>query len=102
MTFALDDPVQSKKYDEVLITAIVTNPRIMRQMPRLIQQAGLEMIRASPYVMAEVGEGDFWLSSIDSFEKLAPRSGQMTEAEATNWANALHEASDNGVFFGAS
>ena len=26
----------------------------------------------------------------------------MTEAEATGWANALHEASDNGVFFGAS
>jgi len=102
MTFALDDPVQSKKYDEVLITAIVINPRVMRQMPRLIQQAGLEMIRAFPYVMAEVGEEDFWLSGIDSFEKLAPRSGQMTEAEATNWANALHEASDNGVFFGAS
>src|SRR5918993_5250111 len=47
MTFALDEPLQSKRYDEVLITAIVTNPRIMRQMPRLIQQAGLEMIRAS-------------------------------------------------------
>ena len=26
----------------------------------------------------------------------------MTEAEATNWANAPHEASDNSVFFGAS
>jgi hypothetical protein len=24
--------------------------------------------------MAEVGEGDLWLSAIDSFEKLAPRS----------------------------
>jgi hypothetical protein len=26
----------------------------------------------------------------------------MTEAEATSWANALHSASDKGVFFGAS
>jgi hypothetical protein len=26
----------------------------------------------------------------------------MTEAEATSWANALREASDEGVFFGAS
>jgi hypothetical protein len=26
----------------------------------------------------------------------------MTETEAARWANALHEASDNGVFFGAS
>jgi ubiquinone/menaquinone biosynthesis C-methylase UbiE len=102
MTFALDDPVESKRYDKALINAIVTSPRVMRQMPRLIRQTNLEMIRTFPYIMAEVGEGDFWLSAIDSFEKLAPKSGAMTEAEATSWANELHEASDEGVFFGAS
>jgi ubiquinone/menaquinone biosynthesis C-methylase UbiE len=102
MTFALDDPLQSKRYDEALINAVVTSPRVMRQMPRLIRQADLEMVRTFSYIMAEVGEGDFWLSAIDSFEKLAPKSGAMTEAEATGWANALHEASDVGVFFGAS
>lgn len=102
MTFALDDPAQSKRYDEALINAVVTSPRAMRQMPRLIQQADLEMIGTFPYIMAEVGKGDFWLSGIDSFEKLAPKSGAMTEAEATSWANALHKASDEGVFFGAS
>ncbi len=102
MTFALNDPVQSKRYDEALISAVVTSPRVMRQMPRLIRQAGLEMVRTFPYIMAEVGEGDFWLSAIDSFEKLAPKSGAMTEAEATSWANALHEASNKGMFFGAS
>jgi ubiquinone/menaquinone biosynthesis C-methylase UbiE len=102
MTFALDDPVQSKRHDEALIKAIVTSPRVMRQMPRLIQQASLEIVRTFPYIMAEVGKGDFWLSAIDSFEKLAPKSGAMTEAEATSWANALHEAADKGVFFGAS
>ena len=102
MTFALDDPVQSKRHDEALIKAVVTSPRVMRQMPRLIQQAGLEMVRTFPYIMAEVGNGNFWLSAIDSFKKLAPKSGAMTEAEATSWANALHQAADKGVFFGAS
>jgi ubiquinone/menaquinone biosynthesis C-methylase UbiE len=102
MTFALDDPVQSKRHDEALINALVTSPRVMRQMPRLIQQAGLETIRTFPYIMAEAGKGDFWLSAIDAYEKLAPKSGAMTEAEATSWAKALHEASDRGVFFGVS
>jgi ubiquinone/menaquinone biosynthesis C-methylase UbiE len=102
MTFALDDPVQSKKYYEALIKALVTSPQVMRQMPRLIQQAGLEMIRMFPYIMVEVGKGDFWLSGIDAYAKLAPKSGGMTEEEATSWANALHAASDRGVFFGAS
>ena len=63
---------------------------------------GSNVIRMCLYIMAEVGEGDFWLSGIDSFERLAPKSGAMTEDEATRWANALHRASDDGVFFGAS
>jgi hypothetical protein len=71
-------------------------------MPRLIQQAGLKMDRMFPYTMVEVGNGDFWLSGIDAYEKLAPKSGAMTEEEATSWANALHKSSDQGVFFGAS
>jgi hypothetical protein len=66
------------------------------------QTTSLEMIRTFPYIMAEVGKGEFWLSAIDSFEKLASKSGAMTETEATSWANALHKASDKGVFFGAS
>jgi ubiquinone/menaquinone biosynthesis C-methylase UbiE len=102
MTFALEDPEQSKRYDEALINALVTSPRVMRQMPRLVRQAGLEMIGTYPYIMAEVGEGDFWLSAVDAYEKLAPMSGAMTEAEATGWADALRKASDQGVFFGAS
>jgi ubiquinone/menaquinone biosynthesis C-methylase UbiE len=102
MTFALDDLVQSKKYDEASVNALVTSPQAMRQMPRLIQQAGLEMLRMFPYIMVEVGKGDFWLSAIDTYEKLAPKSGVITEEEATSWANALHKASIRGVFFGAS
>lgn len=102
LTFALDDPVQSKRYDEALIDAIVTSPRVMRQMPRLIRRAGLDLIAAFPYVLADVGKADFWLSGIDSFEKLAPKSGAMSEDEAATWASALRQASDGGVFFGAS
>jgi hypothetical protein len=102
MTFALDDPAQSKKYDEASVNALVTSPQVMRQMPCLIQQAGLEMIRMFPYIMVEVRKGDFWLSGIDTYEKLAPKSGVITEEEATSWANALHKASIRGVFFGAS
>jgi hypothetical protein len=60
------------------------------------------MVRTFPYIMAEVGDADFWLSAIDSFEKPTPKSGAITEAEATSWVNALHEAPERGVLFGAS
>ena len=37
LTFGHPDPDQGKRDDEALIAAIVTNPRVMRQMPVLVQ-----------------------------------------------------------------
>ena len=62
MTFTLADPEQTRQYDEALINAIVTSPRVMRYMPRLLREAGLEMVRVFASVMAEVGQADFWRS----------------------------------------
>jgi len=100
LTFSHDDSARGKAYDEALISAVVTSPRVMRQMPRLLRKAGLELVASFPHILAEIGKGDFWLPAIESFEKLAPKSGAMSEAEAR--AEALFEDSEAGVFFGAS
>ena len=75
--------------DEKLISAVVTSPRVMRQMPRLLRAAGLEMVASFPYVLAEVGKADFWTPAIESFRRLVPKAGVMTEQEADAWATAL-------------
>jgi ubiquinone/menaquinone biosynthesis C-methylase UbiE len=102
LTFGNPDPDQGKRDDEALIGAIVTNPRVMRQMPVLVREAGLELVTVFPYIVAEVGEADFWLSAINSFSKLMPTAGAMSAAEASAWADRLIEASASGLFFGAS
>ncbi len=102
MTFTLPEAELTRKYDEALINAMVTSPRVMRNMPRLIREAGLEMVQVFSYVMAEVGEADFWLSAIESFRKLAPQSGAMTEEEAEQWFASLVKDSEAGIFFGSS
>ncbi|MEX2426183.1 MAG: methyltransferase domain-containing protein, partial [Thermomicrobiaceae bacterium] len=101
LTFALSDPEKGKRYDEKLISAVVTRPYIMRQMSRLIRDARLETTRFFAYVMAEMGEADFFLPGIESFEKLGPQSGAVTEEEAVSWVAELKKSSDEGVFFGA-
>ena len=50
LTFGHPDPDQGKRDDEALIAAIVTNPRVMRQMPILVHEAGLELVASFPYV----------------------------------------------------
>ncbi len=102
LTFGNPDPEQGKLDDEAVIAAIVTNPRVMRQMPVLAREAGLELVESFPYVLAEVGEADFWVPAIESFRRLMPTAGAMSEADANAWAERLLQASQSGLFFGAS
>jgi ubiquinone/menaquinone biosynthesis C-methylase UbiE len=102
LTFGQADPEQGKIDDEAIQQAIITNPRVMRQMPGLLRAAGLDLVAAFPSVVADVGRADFWLPAIESFRKLVPQAGVMDESEINAWADARLADSAAGTFFGAS
>jgi ubiquinone/menaquinone biosynthesis C-methylase UbiE len=102
LTFGHADPERGKAYDEALINAVVSSPRAMRQMPRLLRAAGLTLVTAFPYVLAEIGQADSWLSGIEMYRRLMPAAGVMTEEEARAWGDSLLRDAADGVFFGAS
>ena len=102
MTFVGDDPAKAKADDEAIIGAIVTNPRVMRQMPELLLEAGLKLERAFGHVVADVGRADFWEPAITSFLKLLPKAGAKSVEDAALWVAAMRRRSDRGIFFGAS
>jgi ubiquinone/menaquinone biosynthesis C-methylase UbiE len=102
LTFGTDDPAKGKTDDEAIINAIVTNPRVMRQMPELLREAGLELVVSFGHVVADIGKADFWAPAIDSFLRLVPKSGMMTDAEIQSWATSMRRRSEQGIFFGAS
>lgn len=102
LSFEQEDPDKAKADEEKIISAVVTQPRVMRQLPRLAQAAGLALTQTFSYVLAEAGEADFWLPAIESFRKLIPKAGAMTEQEAEAWADMILESSAKGTFFGAS
>jgi ubiquinone/menaquinone biosynthesis C-methylase UbiE len=100
LTFDQPDEAKAVADDAKLIRAVVANPRVMGQMPRLLRDAGLALTASFSHVLAEVGSAGFWLSGIDTFQRLLPLAGAMSDAEAAAWAAAQHAASDAGVFFG--
>lgn len=102
MTFELEDSAHASRTEQIFIASVVAQPRVLRRMPRLARDAGLEVVEVMPWIIAEAGEGDFWLSGVGAFRKLGPRSGLVTEAEANAWVDELEQASREGVFFGAS
>lgn len=102
LTFGNADPARGQAYDEALISAVVTNPRVMRQLPRWLSDAGLELVDSFAHVLAEIGRADFWSTAVEAYRRLIPKAGVMTEAEADAWAAALRRDSQVGVFFGSS
>ena len=101
ITFGNADSDKGKVDDEAVVNGVVTSPAVMRQMPLLLRQAGLERVAVLPYVLAEVGQADYWASAIDTFERLLPGSGAMTAEYAARWAADLRGTMAQGTFFGA-
>ncbi len=101
ITFGHDDPERGRQIDEAVMGAIVTNPRVMRQMPQLLRDTGLELVRSFAYVMADIGNADYWGDSIASMVKLVPKAGALSEAEAQEWGTMMRRRAEQGVFFGA-
>ena len=102
MTFGNANSERGRALDKAVISGVVTSPYVMRLMPRMLKDVGLELTMTLSNVLAEVGRADFWASAIESFRRLVPKSGAMSEEEADNWAKDLLRDSDNRTFFGAS
>lgn len=100
--FGHEDSAKSLTYDEAIINAVVTNPRVMRQMPRMLQAARLELVAAFPHIIVDIGKADFWQPAIALFRQLIPTAGTMTEIEANTLVDGLLSASKEDVFFGAT
>jgi len=100
LTFDQPDEAKARADDAALVGAVAANARVMGQMPRLLREAGFELLSSFAHVLAEVGTAEFWLSGIETFRRLLPQAGAMTEAQADDWATGLRAASVAGVFFG--
>jgi ubiquinone/menaquinone biosynthesis C-methylase UbiE len=101
VSFSHEDDDMAKEYDEA-ISAIVTNPRVMRQMPRLLPSAGLELVESRAYILSEIGKADFWLSGLESFRRLVPVAGVKSKEEMDAWADGRRAESEAGIFFASS
>ncbi len=102
LTYANGDPATAKATDEMIIQAMVTNPRVMREMPRLLKQVGLVLVASFAHVVADIGRADFFAPGLHSLATLLPAAGPMSASEARAWVAAMLKTSDEGTYFGAS
>ena len=100
-TFDHPDERLAATMDRAIIAAVVNNPRVLRAMPRLLEEAGLEREQTLAYVYADIGNGAFYASAIEAYTPLAVRAGLASEEQAHAWLDYQRRAMATGSFFGA-
>ncbi len=101
LTFAHPDPAFAKAMDEALLMAVFTHPRVMRDLPRLLQQAGLEISATRAYIYAEIGTGSFFAGFAETYAPLVQRAGLMTARQVEDWLLEQRRALEQHTFFAA-
>lgn len=100
-TLETADPDRAAEIDNAMIEATVTQPRVMRRLPRLAKEAGLSVERCFSYLIAEAGEPDFFAGLVQTIGPMLVSSGVTSEEEAAAISEDLRATADEGTFFGA-
>ena len=98
-TFGYSDPEFAKTMDETLIGFIVNNPRIMRNIPRLLSQAGLTLEETRPHIFTEVGTGSFFLGAAETYAPLIVQAGLLPADQVENWLAEQRKTHEDSTFF---
>jgi len=94
-------PARDAKVVDIVMQAIVANPHIMRDLPRILLDKGLSLEQARGEVLLEAGKSEFFASLLESYTPMAVRAGLLEDAEAEEWLNQQRAAWNGDRFFGA-
>lgn len=102
LTFAHPDRALARRVEEALLELLVTNPRVMRDLPRLLRQAGLELVEATAHAYADIGTGGFFANFAEAFGFMLLDSTLLPPEDVERWRSEQARALADGTFFGAS
>lgn len=102
MTFGYPDHAQAAAIEEGLKQIMVANPRIMRDMPRLLHEARLELTHANGALYADIGAGHFWANAAETYGAVLARAELLPRTVMDDWRAFQERSVDENTFFGAS
>jgi SAM-dependent methyltransferase len=81
-------------------TVACANPYLLRILPRLLAEHGLQLSIVQDHLYSEVGHSNFFLDLAEYIGPLIAASGAVDGHEIDRWLGELRRANDNGVYFG--
>lgn len=101
LTFDCSNPSLGERMEPALRSTIMSSPRIMRELPRLLPQAGLRLAATQAHVYAEAGSSTFMLSLAETYAPLTATTSQLPAADVDAWLAAQRRSAADGTFFAA-
>ncbi|MHB1232316.1 MAG: methyltransferase domain-containing protein [Burkholderiales bacterium] len=100
-TYAFPDHGFGQQMDAALANATFNNPRIMRDLPRLLPELGLKLTAAWGDAVVEIGDGNFFKSFAETYAPYVKRAGLLPTQAVDIWLNEQRKAMENRTFFAA-
>ena len=101
LTFGCDDPQLGQTMERAVQSMIMSSPRVMRDLPRLLPKAGLRLVATQAHVYAEAGSGSFLLNLAETYGPLAASTGLVPAAQVDAWLADQRRSAEEGTFFAA-
>ena len=101
LTFGCSDPELGQAVEPALQSMIMSVPRVMRDIPRLLPTAGLHLVTTQAHAYAEAGSSTFFLNLAETYAPLASSAGRLPAALVDAWLGDQRRSAKDGTFFAA-
>ena len=101
LTFGSSDAPLGQAMEDAIQSMIMSSPRVMRELPRLLPAAGLQLIAMQAHVYAEAGSSGFLLNLAETYGPLVASNGLLPAASVDSWLADQRRSATEGTFFGA-
>jgi ubiquinone/menaquinone biosynthesis C-methylase UbiE len=101
LTFGCSDPSLGETMEPALRSMIMSSPRVMRQLPRLLPRAELRLTATQAHVYAEAGSSTFMLNLAETYAPLTASTGQLPAEQVDAWLTDQRRSAADGTFFAA-
>ena len=101
LTFGCSDARLGHAMEAALQSLIMSSPRVMRALPRLLAKVGLRLAAAQAHVYAEAGSSSFLINLAETYGPLASATGLLPAADVDAWLADQRRSAADGTFFAA-
>jgi ubiquinone/menaquinone biosynthesis C-methylase UbiE len=101
LTFSSSDHELGARMEEALQSTIMSAPRVLRDLPRLLPRVGLRLETTQARVYAEAGSSRFMLGIAETYGPLAASAGLLAPEQVDAWLADQRRSAEDGTFFAA-